>query len=146
MRFITATKEAKTLTPVDLSKIFKTYPESIIHQASSIDEFCYIVSSSTFPSSNHFVLTTDVNIQWRRDCLELEFLDCNKINGILNVDLPLIRVVIIDRNLTGFLMDEGSSYRVFYFDMMALIGIKHVYHNSYGEGDLLAFNDSITHP
>lgn len=56
--------------------------------------------------------------------MKLGFLDRDKINGLPNVDLPLILTVTIDdRNLTEFLIDEGSSCDILYSETVDLIGI-----------------------
>lgn len=56
--------------------------------------------------------------------MKLGFLNRDKINGLPNVDLPLILAVTIDdRNLTEFLIDKGSSCNILYSETVDLIGI-----------------------
>lgn len=47
--------------------------------------------------------------------LELGFIYCDKINGIPNVDLPLILAInIVGRNIIKFLVDNKRSYNILY--------------------------------
>lgn len=88
----------------------------------------------------------DTSVERSRDRLELGFLDHEKIKGILNFDLPLILVVTIaNLNLTGFLVDDESSCNVLYADTLEWLGLHQTCLNLYRKGDLLAFNDSVTH-
>lgn len=130
-----------------MSKIFSPSPELIAHQLSPMKEFYDVTSSSTRPFPNYLLLMIDVGIQQSGDRLKLDFLDFEKVNGILNFDLPLILgVTIADQNLTWFHVDDTSSCSVLYVDRLELLGIQQVYTNLYGRGDLLAFNDSMTCP
>lgn len=91
-----------------MTRIPNTSPESTIYQALLIETICDIASSNTYPSPDHFILVTDADIQRK-----LGFLDHDKINGIPNVYLHMILAVsIIDCNLTGFLVDNGSSCNI----------------------------------
>lgn len=92
------------------------------------------------------MLVIDDDVWWRIDLSKLGFLYPDKINGFPSDDFPLILVITtIDHNLTGFLVDDGSSCNILYSNKIDLIGIQQAGLNLYGGGDLLAFNDSITH-
>ncbi|CAI8583153.1 unnamed protein product [Vicia faba] len=122
-------------------------PELIAHRLSLIEEFRYDASSNTCHWPYYFLLTTKIDGLWSRDRLESGFLYCEKINRILNFNLPLIlAVTITDRNLTIFLVDDRSSGNILYVDTLKLLGIQQAYLNPYNIGDLLAFNESMTHP
>ncbi|KAI5421603.1 hypothetical protein KIW84_045144 [Lathyrus oleraceus] len=98
-------------------------------------------------SSECLLLTINIGIQRSRDRLELGLLDCEKINGISNFDLPLILVVtIVDQNLTRFLVDDRSSCNILYAGTLKRLGIQQVDLNLFNGEDLLAFNDLLTHP
>lgn len=114
---------------------------------SLIDKFHDIMSSNTHPLSDCSILVTNIDIRRIIDRSELGFLDRGKINGILNGDLPLIlEITIVDHNLTEFLVDDISSCNILYSYTMDLISIRQEYLSLYGIKNLLAFNDSITHP
>lgn len=56
---------------------------------------------------------TIVGAQQSEDRLKLVFLDHEKIAKISNYDFPLINTVtIVDQNMTGFLVDDRSSYNI----------------------------------
>lgn len=78
------------------------------------------------------------------DWLELVFLDREKINKIMNFNIPLILVVIVaDQSMMWFLVDGGSSCNMLYADMLKLLGIQQSDQKPYSGGDLLAFNNSM---
>lgn len=64
---------------------------------------------------------TNTGVQQSRDRLELEFLYPKKINVIPNFDLPLIlTVTVVDRVMTGLLVDDESSCNILYIDIVEL--------------------------
>lgn len=76
----------------------------------------------------------------------LGLLNREKIDATLNCDLPLILVVtILDQNLTRVLLDDGISYNILYTDAFEQLVLQKPIMNRYCDGDLLAFNDSISH-
>lgn len=82
-----------------------------------------------------------------KDWLELEFLACDKINEVESVGLPMIlAITITEHSLTEFLVDDINLCNMLYSGTTGLISIKQIDLNPYDGGDLLAFNDSITHP
>lgn len=135
------------INSVIMPKTFSLPYELITHQTSSIKDFYDVASSNTYPSPDFFLLMTNTGTQGSWDWLVLGFLECEKINGVLNVDIPLILAVIIaELNLTVFVMDDRSSWNILYADMLELLGIQQADLNLYDMGDLLAFNDSMTRP
>lgn len=67
---------------------------------------------------------TCISDQRSEDRSELDFLDHEKINGILNFDLALIlAAIIVDQNMIGFLVDGGSSCNILYVETLKLLGI-----------------------
>lgn len=104
------------------------------------------MSSNIYPLLDCFLLVTDADIQQSEDWLKLGFLDYEKINGIPNFVLPLIlEIIITDRNLTWFLIDDGIYCNVLYTYTMDLLGIQKEDMSPYSGGDLLEFNYSITY-
>lgn len=48
--------------------------------------------------------------------------------------------------LTWILVDDGSSCNILYEDALEPLGLTRTYLNPFGREDLLAFNNSVTHP
>lgn len=62
----------------------------------------------------------------------LRFLDREKINEILNFNLPqILNVTITGLNLTGFLVDDTSSCNILYVDALLQLTIQETYMNLY---------------
>ncbi|KAI5424665.1 hypothetical protein KIW84_030742 [Lathyrus oleraceus] len=58
----------------------------------------------------------------------------------------ILAITIADRTLIGFLIDDKSSCDVLYVDAVEQPGLQQPYLKPYHGGDLLAFNNLITHP
>lgn len=70
------------------------------------------------------MLVINVDTWWRIDLSKLRVLDHDKINGFPNDDFPLIlAITTVDHNLTGFLVDDGSSCNILYSNKTYMIGI-----------------------
>lgn len=55
-------------------------------------------------------------------------------------------ITIVDRNLTGFLVDNVNSWIILYMDALEKLGLQTLDIDIYCGGDLFAVNDSLTRP
>lgn len=70
-----------------------------------------------------------------------------KIDGILNSGLPFVIVVVMNHpTVTGFLIDDGSSCNILYEEALKLVGLYWTEPTPSEGEEILAFNNSVTHP
>lgn len=119
---------------------------NIFHILSLIDAFRNVASTNASPFLDYFLVDANLGIQ-QVDRSELGFLDEENVDEIANSELSLvITSVIADKALTWLLVDNWSSCNVPYEDILESLNLKQAYLDLFGRENLLAFNDSVTHP